>query len=75
MGTRHVRLDSAAVVRGFADDLILRGCRYAKVNAPERRRLAACILEPVLQGANGMNLVDPLFQVGALQHTRTALAT
>lgn len=26
------------------------------------RRLAACIIEPVLQGAGGMGLVDPLFQ-------------
>ncbi len=40
------------------------------MNAPDRRRLAALILEPVLQGANGMNLVDPLFQVGGPSHTR-----
>ena len=42
-------------------------CRYEAEKGPAGHRLAACIMEPLLQGACGMTLVDPLFQV-CLRH-------
>jgi dethiobiotin synthetase/adenosylmethionine--8-amino-7-oxononanoate aminotransferase len=36
-------------------------CRY-DADRGDRARIGACIIEPLMQGANGMLLVDPLFQ-------------
>ena len=36
-------------------------CRHELENR-DSSTLAACIIEPILQGANGMRMIDPLFQ-------------
>ncbi len=36
-------------------------CRH-ELEQRDSSTLAACIIEPILQGANGMRMIDPLFQ-------------
>lgn len=37
---------------------------YEKENTKEKKTfIGACIMEPVVQGAGGMILIDPLFQI------------